>query len=106
MGYGNRSNTAVPCIAVGRVGALCGNVHLVDPPAWVTDNALLLSDLQGFRPAIPCAATRGLGSESVGEPERTATDHRRVRKGAASVSSILCGNSSTSWSAFERRTTA
>jgi type I restriction enzyme S subunit len=48
MGYANLSNIGVTCIAVGRVGALCGNVHLVVPPAWVTDNALLLSDIQGF----------------------------------------------------------
>jgi type I restriction enzyme S subunit len=48
MGYTNRSNTGVQSIAVGRVGALCGNVHLVTPPAWVTDNALLLSHIQGY----------------------------------------------------------
>ena len=48
MGYTNRGNTDSPCIAIGRVGALCGNVHLVDPPAWVTDNALVISDLRGF----------------------------------------------------------
>lgn len=48
MGYGDRSNTTAACIAVGRVGALCGNVHLVDPPAWITDNALVLSEIKGF----------------------------------------------------------
>ena len=35
-------------IAVGRVGALCGNVHLVDPPAWITDNALWVRAIRGF----------------------------------------------------------
>jgi type I restriction enzyme S subunit len=48
MGYGNLSNISAPSIAVGRVGALCGNVHLSDPPAWVTDNALLISNIQWF----------------------------------------------------------
>jgi type I restriction enzyme S subunit len=48
MGYGDRSNTSVPSIAIGRVAALCGNVHLVNPPAWVTDNALLVSEIKGF----------------------------------------------------------
>jgi type I restriction enzyme S subunit len=48
MGYTNRVNTPFACIAIGRVGALCGNVHVVDPPAWVTDNALMVSDMKGF----------------------------------------------------------
>jgi type I restriction enzyme S subunit len=48
MGYTNRENTASACIAIGRVGALCGNVHMVEPPAWVTDNALVVSDIIGF----------------------------------------------------------
>ncbi len=42
MGYTDRSNVLHPVLAVGRVGALCGNVHVVDPPAWITDNALVL----------------------------------------------------------------
>jgi type I restriction enzyme S subunit len=29
-------------LAVGRVGALCGNVHVINPPAWISDNALIL----------------------------------------------------------------
>ena len=42
MGYCAEENVSRTMIAVGRVGALCGNVHVVDPPAWVTDNALML----------------------------------------------------------------
>ena len=45
MGYTQRSNTVKPCIVVGRVGALCGNVHQVYPPAWITDNALRLDTI-------------------------------------------------------------
>ena len=42
MGYCRKSNILSPVLAVGRVGALCGNVHVVLPPTWITDNALIL----------------------------------------------------------------
>ena len=42
MGYCSAANVGVPMIAIGRVGALCGNVHIVEPPTWITDNALML----------------------------------------------------------------
>jgi type I restriction enzyme S subunit len=42
MGYTARGNVEHSALAVGRVGALCGNVHVINPPAWVTDNALIL----------------------------------------------------------------
>lgn len=42
MGYTDMSNTFHPILVIGRVGALCGNVHQIKPPAWVTDNALML----------------------------------------------------------------
>jgi type I restriction enzyme S subunit len=48
LGYTNRANIESASIVIGRVGALCGNVHVVDPPAWVTDNALVVSDIEGF----------------------------------------------------------
>lgn len=31
---------SAPTIVIGRVGAHCGNVHLTDGPAWITDNAI------------------------------------------------------------------
>jgi type I restriction enzyme S subunit len=43
MGYCAESNVRSPVIVIGRVGALCGNVHQVTPPAWITDNALILT---------------------------------------------------------------
>jgi type I restriction enzyme S subunit len=49
MGYTNRSNVQSPTLAIGRVGVYCGNVHVIAPPAWVTDNALVLSQIRGFR---------------------------------------------------------
>jgi len=48
MGYTNRTNIKKPVIVVGRVGALCGNVHLIKPPAWVTDNALIIDDIKCY----------------------------------------------------------
>jgi len=42
MGYTTSANIEQEVLVVGRVGALCGNVHVVSPPAWVTDNALVL----------------------------------------------------------------
>lgn len=43
MGYAKKSNVDRQVLAVGRVGALCGNVHIVNEPAWITDNALVLN---------------------------------------------------------------
>ena len=43
MGFTDRENSNETVLAIGRVGALCGNVHIVDAPAWITDNALVLS---------------------------------------------------------------
>jgi type I restriction enzyme S subunit len=42
MGFTDKQNIFHSVLAVGRVGALCGNVHSVHPPAWITDNALVL----------------------------------------------------------------
>lgn len=43
MGFSNKVNTADAAIAVGRVGALCGNIHSIDYDSWITDNALKIS---------------------------------------------------------------
>lgn len=42
MAYSNKVNAPANTVVVGRVGALCGNVHLVREPSWVTDNALVV----------------------------------------------------------------
>ena len=42
MGYISETNLQPPAIVLGRVGALCGNVHTITEPAWVTDNALII----------------------------------------------------------------
>ena len=40
-GYYNTSNLSGKHILLGRVGALCGNVHIVDGDIWVTEHALV-----------------------------------------------------------------
>ncbi|HOB99006.1 MAG TPA: restriction endonuclease subunit S [Verrucomicrobiota bacterium] len=48
MGFADRSNVSGLTIVIGRVGALCGNVHLVKEAAWITDNALRITRMVGF----------------------------------------------------------
>jgi type I restriction enzyme S subunit len=48
MGYLDKSNNTGTTIVIGRVGALCGNVHLVEGSAWITDNALRITRITGF----------------------------------------------------------
>jgi type I restriction enzyme S subunit len=43
-GRHDQKNVSGENIIIGRVGAKCGNVHHVDGDAWVTDNALYLSE--------------------------------------------------------------
>ena len=33
-----------PTIIIGRVGALCGNIHVVYEPVWITDNAIYIKE--------------------------------------------------------------
>lgn len=48
-GYATSANTVDrQSIVVGRVGAQCGNVHIVKGAAWVTDNALLLREIREY----------------------------------------------------------
>jgi type I restriction enzyme S subunit len=50
MGYSKYLNTVDEAFAIGRVGALCGNVHFINYPCWVTDNALKLTNWRNFYP--------------------------------------------------------
>lgn len=48
-GYAAAANTSdAASIVVGRVGAQCGNVHVITGLAWVTDNALLLREIREY----------------------------------------------------------
>ena len=46
-GFHDTVNVEKPTVVIGRVGALCGNVHLTPPKAWVTDNAFIASFSEG-----------------------------------------------------------
>lgn len=46
MGYAGVYNSTEITVVVGRVGALCGNVHIVNEPAWITDNALMITSIR------------------------------------------------------------
>ncbi|TET34329.1 MAG: restriction endonuclease [Planctomycetota bacterium] len=39
-GYHDTSIADFETFVIGRVGAHCGNIHIVIPPAWITDNAI------------------------------------------------------------------
>ena len=45
MGYGKEFNVKENVLAIGRVGALCGNVHFIDYPCWITDNSLIVNSI-------------------------------------------------------------
>ena len=44
-GYYHSALLNEPTIIIGRVGEYCGNVFKTPPQAWVTDNAMLVSDV-------------------------------------------------------------
>jgi hypothetical protein len=54
IGRTNEALVSSPVITVGRVGAI-GEVHLIDEPAWVSDNALIVEP-QGDLPIAYLAA--------------------------------------------------
>ncbi len=49
-GWHTESNVSSPTLVVGRVGAGCGNVHLADRAAWITDNAI-------YATWVPCGCS-------------------------------------------------
>ena len=48
MGFIDATNSEKAILVIGRVGAHCGNVHPIDEPSWITDNALQVYDVRGF----------------------------------------------------------
>lgn len=42
FGYTTNSNFIENCLSIGRVGALCGNIHYINYPSWINDNALIV----------------------------------------------------------------
>ena len=84
MGYCDSSNCNHPVLVIGRVGALCGNVHLITPPAWITDNALVMpTDAATFSQKYLAAVlrTRNLNelADKTAQPLITGTRVRNER---------------------------
>lgn len=48
MAYTKQPNSYGNRIIIGRVGSHCGNVHKVNYPSWITDNALIVDTWNGF----------------------------------------------------------
>ena len=46
MGFASDTNVKEGTIVIGRVGAHCGNVHRTKSDAWVTDNSIILNDVE------------------------------------------------------------
>jgi type I restriction enzyme S subunit len=49
LGFTEDYNVTNDTLIIGRVGAKCGNVHLVCGHKWVTDNALIAKTNQNYR---------------------------------------------------------
>ena len=43
-GYTDLPLISKPTIVIGRVGAYCGNVHFVNVPSWISDNAIYVKE--------------------------------------------------------------
>ena len=48
MGFTDATNSEKAILVIGRVGAHCGNVHPIDEPSWITDNALRVNGVRSF----------------------------------------------------------
>lgn len=48
MGKTNLFNSSRDTLVIGRVGAKCGNIHVVKGNNWITDNALRISDIKKY----------------------------------------------------------
>lgn len=47
-GHTDRANTRGPALVVGRVGARCGNVHLIEEDFWASEHAFVVYPRQPF----------------------------------------------------------
>ena len=77
-GYSKHYFIDYPTIIVGRVGAYCGSIHLVNEKCWVTDNAIYLKEIKGknkvnliFMKYIFEKANFGRFNNSSGQPKIT-----------------------------------
>jgi type I restriction enzyme, S subunit len=61
LGYTTEPNSPGGTLVIGRVGAHCGNVHLVLEPCWVTDNALRVTWRRPIHPPYIKRLLEGIG---------------------------------------------
>lgn len=47
-GYADKTNTKAPSLVIGRVGARCGNVHLIMEDFWASEHAFVVYPRQQF----------------------------------------------------------
>ena len=57
-GWHDESTVSEGTIIIGRVGVYCGSVHMTDRPAWVTDNALIVSQKRAMNKTYLATALR------------------------------------------------
>ena len=72
-GYHSQGNIGQATVVIGRVGAGCGNVHLVREPAWITDNAIYAARVADrislpYAALICSAANLNSGAAGSGQP--------------------------------------
>ena len=49
LGYYNKYNVHDETLIIGRVGALCGNVHYTNKKVWVNDNAMFVKTRNSYK---------------------------------------------------------
>jgi len=64
MGMTNDFNVDEEVIAIGRVGAYCGNAHLVTKQSWISDNALIVKSMHDLKYLVYVFIALDLNSEA------------------------------------------
>ncbi len=81
MGMTNDFNVGEEVIAIGRVGAYCGNVHLVTKQSWISDNALIVKSMHDLKYLVYVFIALDLNSEAnkTAQPVITGTKIKNIR---------------------------
>jgi len=81
MGMTNDFNVDEDVIAIGRVGAYCGNVHLVAKRSWISDNALIVKSMHNLNYLVYAFIALDLNSKAnkTAQPVITGTKIKNVR---------------------------
>jgi len=81
MGMTNDFNVDEKVIAIGRVGAYCGNVHLITEQSWISDNALIVKSMHDLKYLVYVFIALDLNSEAnkTAQPVITGTKIKNIR---------------------------